>query len=523
MTYADSRLVQTAVIGSRGSDRAIILPTDADELARWRRRHPTYSYWCGTLLGGCGNELSDRLYRDKVCHFAHHAHTSCHRTATGASSADHLFVKGDLTAWAGRRRLKARASLRNLGTGPGDAVDFRVREARQHVRFQFRKLAHAEWADAAGRLIRDSVTVDWVFGPGAAHPATMEELYDVHGYLLRFRCETQGAARRVRLRAEDPRRSTDWVPLDACVMTPEGLRLPGMRGPRRHTRPAVSVPKVPAPSAARMPQSREELVAAVRQALVSAARLRTRPTWESLSRAAGLDLSAICDAERVRLLVEVDETAGREGRPLLSALLRTDEGGTPVYLEQVSRAVGCGSPATAAVLKHWCQREVDRAFAVHGTPPRTPPPRLEIDRDGHIAADSAPPQQPRVIVHSRGELLQDDRYRQARDLNRAEKLRRDLATARNDRALRLVAALIREGEEVIPLLSRAQSAQLRAEVVDARNWLRSHLAKGARKGKKKNAKSEQSARAATARSAKSKRKRQQGRMNGDRPLPGHRW
>ncbi|MEU7057568.1 hypothetical protein [Streptomyces sp. NPDC046197] len=74
---------------------------------------------------------------------------------------------------------------------------------------------------------------------------------------------------------------------------------------------------------------------------------------------------------------------------------------------------------------------------------------------------------------------------------------------------------------MIPLFARAQSAQLRAEVVDARNWLRSHLAEGAGKGKKKNAKSKQSARAATARSAKSKGKRQQGRMNGDRPLPGH--
>ncbi|MER6270840.1 competence protein CoiA family protein [Streptomyces sp900105755] len=512
MTYADSRLVQTAVIGSRGSDRAIILPTDADELARWRRHHPDYSYWCGTLLGGCGNELSDRLYRDKVCHFAHHPHTSCHRTATGASSADHLFVKGDLTAWAGRRRLKASASLRNLGTGPGDAVDFRVREARQHVRFQFRKLAHAEWTEASGRLIRESATVDWVFGPGAAHPATMEELYDVHGYLLRFRCETQGAARRVRLRAEHPRRSTDWVPLDACLMTPDGLRLPGMRGPGRHIRPAVSVPEAPAP--APKPQSRAERVAAVRQALVSAARLRTRPTWGSLSRAAGLDLTAITDAERVRLLVEVDEGVGREGRPLLSALLRSDEGGTPVYLGQVSRAVGCGSPATAAVLKRWCQREVDRAFAVHGIPPRTPPPRLEIDRDGHIAADSAPPHQPRVIVHSAGGAPQEwDRL--TRELHRAEELRRDLVMARNDKAVRLVAALLKEGEEVLPRLARAQGSKLRSEMVSARNWLRGRLERG-------ETRSTAGKRAAEApKSGKRKRrKRRKGSANGARPLPG---
>lgn len=520
MTFADGRLVQTAVIGNRGSDRAIILPTDADELARWRRRHPDYSYWCGTLLGGCGNELSDRLYRDKVCHFAHHPHTSCHRTATGASSADHLFVKGDLTAWASRQRLAARASLRHLGTGPGDAVDFRTREVRQHVRFQFRKLAHAQWAVDQQRLSRDSATLDWVFGPGAVHPETMEELYDEHGYLFRFRCETQGAARRVRLRVEDSRRSTEWVPLDACVMTPEGLRLPGM-APRRRTRSARSEPQVSTPGVVRGPSSREEQVVAVRAALMTAARLRTRPTWTSLSRAVGRDLTAISDAERVRLLSEVDEAAGRDSSPLLSALLRTDDGGTPVYLGRVIASVGCGTPATAAVLKHWCQREVDRAFALYGSSPRTPPARLEINRDGHFAPDSAPAQQPRVIVHSRGGLSQVSE-RQARELHRSEELRRDLVMARNDKAVRLVAALLKEGEEVIPRLSRAQSAKLRAEMIDARNWLRSRLEKkGAKRSRKAKAKAEQSAKASTRGRVRSGKKRQNSPMNGARPLPGH--
>lgn len=202
---SDDRLVQTAVIGGRNSGRAIILPTDADELTRWRRRHPAYTYWCGTQLGGCGNKLSDRLYRDKVCHFAHRPHASCHRTATGATSADHLFIKDDLAAWAGRGRIKGwEATSHNLGSGPGDAVDFRVGTARQRVRFQFSRLAHAKWREAGHRLSRDSSTLDWVFGPGTAQPETMEELYDEYGYLLRFRFETLGAVRRIRLRAEDP-------------------------------------------------------------------------------------------------------------------------------------------------------------------------------------------------------------------------------------------------------------------------------------------------------------------------------
>lgn len=28
-------------------------------------------YWCGYELGGCGGKLMDRLYHDRICHFAH--------------------------------------------------------------------------------------------------------------------------------------------------------------------------------------------------------------------------------------------------------------------------------------------------------------------------------------------------------------------------------------------------------------------------------------------------------------------
>ncbi|MFE7043580.1 hypothetical protein ACFU9X_30345 [Streptomyces atratus] len=240
MAESDRRLVQTAVIGSAASGMGIVLPQEADELRGLRRRHPTYTYWCGTQLGGCGNKLSDRLYVDKVCHFAHAPNASCHRKANGANSADHLFIKQDLALWARRSGVDARAVLRDLGSGPGDAVDFRVRDSRQRVRFQFRRLTHPEWRSAREELERDAASLDWVFGPGSAHPETMEEMYETFGYVLRFRFETQGVARRIRIRAEEARRSTDWVPLDACAMTPEGLRVPGVERRRRASpRPGV--------------------------------------------------------------------------------------------------------------------------------------------------------------------------------------------------------------------------------------------------------------------------------------------
>ncbi|MFG2384007.1 competence protein CoiA family protein [Streptomyces avermitilis] len=537
MIGSDGRLVQTAVIGSRNSGRAIILPTDADELTRWRRRHPAYSYWCGTQLGGCGNELSDRLYRDKVCHFAHRPHTSCHRTATGAASADHLFIKDDLAAWAGRNRLKGRATSRDLGSGPGDAVDFRVGAGRQHVRFQFSRLAHAEWHQARQRLSSESVTLDWVFGPGTAQPETMEEVYDEYGYLLRFRFETHGAVRRIRLRAEAPRRSTDWVPLDACAMTPGGLRVPGVE-PRRRSGTGPAAEAGARRAAAPVLRSREEQVLALKEALVSAARFRTRPTWEALARTAGSDLLGLSVPDRVGLLVAVEQTGGGEGSPLLSALIRTGESDPPPYVGNVVAAVGCGVPATAAVLKRWCQREADRAFAVYGVPSRTAPPRLPLTADGQIAAQqSAEPARRQTIVHVKGGLVRPPAARPKPEskgltgvpLLRDTEIRHALRSARQRRGPRprYAAALMARAEEALTRLPEPQRTQLVGEMATTRRWLDSRPDTPARKTRpsRRAKKTAEAKRTAAAKQTARARKTQQGKkaknpLQGARPLPG---
>lgn len=502
MTSPDSRLVQTAVIGSRDSGRAIILPTDAEELTRWRRRHPSHTYWCGTQLGGCGNELSDRLYRDKVCHFAHRPHTSCHRTATGTSSADHLFIKDDLTAWAGRQRFKGRATSRNLGTGPGDAVDFRVGEARQHVRFQFSRLPHTEWSEARARLSREASTLDWVFGPGTAQPETMEELYDEYGYLLRFRFETLGAARHIRLRAEDPRHATDWVPLDACAMTPDGLDVPGARPRRRSAGPRADARPGAVTDAARMPpRSRDEQVRALGEALVDAARFRTRPTWETLCRSAGDELLALPVPDRVDVLISVERAAGAQEGPLLSALLRNEAGEPPSYVGEVVAAAGCGLPATAAVLKRWCQREADRAFAVYGVPSRTAPRRLVLTDDGQIAGPRAEPLRQQTIVHvQRGAVPQ-----------RYAGLEEALRDARRLGAKRLTVALLDQLDDALASLPAAHRAPLLSEAKASRDWLNSEREQQQPKRSKKAA--------AKSGNAAALRKKVKGTLRNARPLP----
>ncbi|SCE61463.1 hypothetical protein GA0115253_109485 [Streptomyces sp. Termitarium-T10T-6] len=220
----DHRLVQTGVIGHKDSDHPVILPMDAHELDLWRRAHPDYSYWCGTQLGGCGGELSDRRYTNKVCHFAHHPNAICHRTANGESSADHLFIKRGVQRLLNRQQVHGKVKTRDLGTGPGDAVDVHLPGARRKLRFQLSGLDYRAWRRAADDLAEEGVDeLDWVFGPDT--PVT-RELASRHGFCLRVRLETVGGERRVHIGAEAQDRTVEWTPLEDCELTSTGLITP---------------------------------------------------------------------------------------------------------------------------------------------------------------------------------------------------------------------------------------------------------------------------------------------------------
>ncbi|MET9611722.1 hypothetical protein [Kitasatospora indigofera] len=267
----DHRLVQTGVIGHASSEIPIILPMEAHELQRWRKLHPTYSYWCGTKLGGCGRQLADRLYHDKVCHFAHHPNHDgspfvCHRTANGEDSADHLFIKQGVERWLRRSQLSGTATLRNLGTGPGDAVDIHIPKTRQRFRFQLSGLDYRAWRRADNELSDDADGIDWIFSQDG--PITREML-GRFGYTLRVRCETEGAVRRIYVGAERPHQAAiDWTPFEDCTLTPRGLitkepEAPTPAGAIARTRPrpasfvlqggAVFAPDITTPAPANSP------------------------------------------------------------------------------------------------------------------------------------------------------------------------------------------------------------------------------------------------------------------------------
>lgn len=225
----DHRLVQTAVIGHSKSDHPVILPMKASELEAWRRRHPRYTYWCGYELGGCGAKLTDRLYRDKVCHFAHVAGgPTCGRAATGESSADHLFIKRGLRRLLDKHGQRGDVRTRDLGSGPGGAVDLHLPAARRRLRFQLSPLDYRSWRTANLDLGGDVDEVDWFFG--ADGPLT-EELLARNGHTLRFRLETRGGERRVYIgtRTHDGP-SVRWDPLEDCRIERTGLLTPSAEG-----------------------------------------------------------------------------------------------------------------------------------------------------------------------------------------------------------------------------------------------------------------------------------------------------
>lgn len=63
----DKRRVQTAVTGAPDSESPVVLPLEAIELDEFRRLHADDTYWCGEWLGGCGQQLTTKLYVDRAC------------------------------------------------------------------------------------------------------------------------------------------------------------------------------------------------------------------------------------------------------------------------------------------------------------------------------------------------------------------------------------------------------------------------------------------------------------------------
>ncbi|WP_327347409.1 hypothetical protein [Streptomyces europaeiscabiei] len=197
-----------------------MLPLEAIELDAFRRSHEQDTFWCGLLLGGCGLQLTTKLYTDRVCHFAHHPGPDghphlCGRRARGVNSADHLYVKSATADWLRSRGEEADVEfVRPEGVPIGSVVDIRFRGGGLRVHLD--QAVEPSW-DQDGR---EPVL-------GMSVPVDRDTLID-RWYVHRIRLDSEGTARRVRIGTEAFARETEWFALDDCEMTERGLSTPAV-------------------------------------------------------------------------------------------------------------------------------------------------------------------------------------------------------------------------------------------------------------------------------------------------------
>lgn len=242
----DKRRVQTAVIGHADSEFPVVLPMEAIELDDFRARHAGQTYWCGVWLGGCGHQLTTKLYTDRACHFAHvpdPEHTStCARKAAGVSSADHLYIKHGLLNWLAEQDITATATIpRDADGSIGGEVLF---TPAGHTSL---RVLLSESPGSPAPAGKDPAQL--VLGPEmTSDPDVLVQ----QGYVNRIQLVPDGTRRRIQVGTER-HDGIEWFDLHEVELTPLGLSTPAVEEIRRlrTTRRPIGVR---APKAAPTPQ-----------------------------------------------------------------------------------------------------------------------------------------------------------------------------------------------------------------------------------------------------------------------------
>lgn len=212
-----------------------MIPSEPHNLDEFRRQFGAESFWCGTEIGGCGQQLSTKRYETKVCHFSHYpdhsgARAACDRSAGGEDSADHLFIKRHVTAWLRQRGHVPRVELRRTTEGVATTVDFQLPATAQHLRFVLRSDTYRTWRRAADSLAAKQGHIEWLFGED---DVITRDTMARRGYALRLRCETAVSAdgladRRVLIGTEAQGFPVEWVGLEQCRLDRTGLITPAL-------------------------------------------------------------------------------------------------------------------------------------------------------------------------------------------------------------------------------------------------------------------------------------------------------
>ncbi|MHA6757275.1 hypothetical protein [Streptacidiphilus sp. PAMC 29251] len=218
----DVRRVQTAVCDDAQSDSPIVLPLEVIEAAAFRRSYAHSTFWCGVLLGGCGGQLSTKLYTDRACHFAHFPHLDgsprvCRRAQNDVSSADHLFIKSDLTRWLERQGIAATGSFPELTGGIGSMVDLDLQSGARLTIHIGSSTGVPDWTQANGLQV--------ILGPGVE---VSRGIWERCRYINRIRMESEGTRRRPVLGTQIEGVGTDWFQLEECRFDERGLITPAV-------------------------------------------------------------------------------------------------------------------------------------------------------------------------------------------------------------------------------------------------------------------------------------------------------
>ncbi|MEU1880961.1 hypothetical protein ABZ470_26945 [Streptosporangium sp. NPDC020072] len=257
----DNRKVQTAVLDDPRSEDPLSLPEDHYYAKPYLRQYEGRTFWCGEWLGGCGWRLMGKVYKDRVCHFAHYPDTdgrapTCERRYVGADSADHLYIHRGLSgAFRDARPQRFQGNMSD-----GQCTDLTVNEpkGRSLIRVQLANLTPEGWTEADRALRRGVRDVEWMFGPRATR--TARDLVDRNGYALRVRCDMEDGARVVKVGTETRDGDLFWNDLSECEISERGIVTPVLRDvrlkPHRRTTGPVDLPQAQTEAANRVTQAR---------------------------------------------------------------------------------------------------------------------------------------------------------------------------------------------------------------------------------------------------------------------------
>ncbi|KAA9380107.1 hypothetical protein F5972_10920 [Microbispora cellulosiformans] len=206
------------------------MPTSRKEARAFRDKYIHSSYWCGYLLGGCGAELTDRIGKVKVPHFAHHPTRNgrphvCRRTNLGPDSADHLYIAKALAKLLENHKKKPavpvfRGELAEGGSCTGltltaDDLTIEVLLADEnHHKWAARDKSHRQ--NGHGKVV-------WLLRPGSN---MLQRLVERDGYVLLIKCISKGNDRITIIGVQTIDDAVYWTDANSCQITEEGIWTP---------------------------------------------------------------------------------------------------------------------------------------------------------------------------------------------------------------------------------------------------------------------------------------------------------